>query len=156
MIETLEGEFRFSQLYVFRKYNPFLWSFFCFLLLSLLCVNVNHFILIVENVSMNSKQSDNNLIIPEKNDIKEEEKRIENHIPKVTNCGVSSYSTKVFLYDFGKERVDDKQCYKDSSTIEIEMVPFYPKEVDNSMEDNPWNCDSGYLALPFGMYNSYL
>lgn len=103
---------------------------------------------------MNSKQGNSNSTIPEKDEIKEEEKIIWNHIPKVNNYGVSSYSTRVFLYDFGKKTVDDKHCYDDSSMIEIEMVPIYPKEIDNSMEDNPWNCDSGYLALPFGMYNN--
>lgn len=44
---------------------------------------------------------------------------------------------------------------KQGYAVEIEMVPFYPIEVDPSMLDNPWNCDSGYLALPLDVYTSY-
>ena len=34
----------------------------------------------------------------------------------------------------------------------VKMVDSFP---DNSMEDNPWDCDYGYLALPLEMVNPY-
>lgn len=39
--------------------------------------------------------------------------------------------------------------------IEIEMVEFYNEHENDNPEDNPWNCNSGYLALPLDMYNKY-
>lgn len=52
-------------------------------------------------------------------------------------------------------QVDSVQDTTKRIVIEIELPTYYPPEIDNSMEDNPWNCESGYLALPLEMYNKY-
>ena len=42
--------------------------------------------------------------------------------------------------------------------VEIEMIEMVKKVEnfpDNSIEDNPWDCEYGYLALPLEIVNSY-
>ena len=51
-------------------------------------------------------------------------------------------------------QVESVQDTTKKKVIEIELPTYYSPEIDNSMEDNPWNCESGYLALPLEMYNN--